>query len=105
AGFALRSAAGRRPQVPSSAQARGVAQGKRQAVPASRRRPYRRDRLRRADRDEAAALRSRRSPEHRRIHRELQRIAMNKGLLSVDEALERLLTAARPVAETESVPT
>jgi molybdopterin molybdotransferase len=30
---------------------------------------------------------------------------MNKGLLSVDEALERLLTAARPVAETESVPT
>ena len=30
---------------------------------------------------------------------------MNKGLLSVDEALERLLAGARPVAETESVPT
>ncbi len=30
---------------------------------------------------------------------------MNKGLLSVDEALERLLTAAHPVAETESIPT
>ena len=30
---------------------------------------------------------------------------MNKGALSVDEALERLLVAARPVAETESVPT
>ena len=30
---------------------------------------------------------------------------MNKGLLSVDEALERLLAGARPVAETETVPT
>ena len=30
---------------------------------------------------------------------------MNKGLLSVDEALERLLAGARPVAETESVAT
>lgn len=30
---------------------------------------------------------------------------MNKGLLSVDEALERLLTAAHPVAGTESIPT
>jgi len=30
---------------------------------------------------------------------------MNKGLLSVDEALERLLAGARPVGETESVPT
>ncbi|HVQ60838.1 MAG TPA: gephyrin-like molybdotransferase Glp, partial [Burkholderiales bacterium] len=30
---------------------------------------------------------------------------MNKGALSVDEALERLLAGARPVAETESVPT
>jgi molybdopterin molybdotransferase len=30
---------------------------------------------------------------------------MNKGLLSVDEALERLLAAACPVAETESIPT
>jgi molybdopterin molybdotransferase len=30
---------------------------------------------------------------------------MNKGLLSVDEALERLLVGARPVAETESVTT
>jgi len=30
---------------------------------------------------------------------------MNKGLVSVDEALERLLAGARPVAETESVPT
>ena len=30
---------------------------------------------------------------------------MNKGLLSVDEALERMLTGARPVAETETVPT
>ena len=30
---------------------------------------------------------------------------MNKGLLSVDEALERLLAGARPVPETESVPT
>jgi molybdopterin molybdotransferase len=29
---------------------------------------------------------------------------MNKGLLSVDEALERLLAGARPVAETELVP-
>jgi len=27
---------------------------------------------------------------------------MNKGALSVDEALERLLAGARPVAETES---
>jgi molybdopterin molybdotransferase len=30
---------------------------------------------------------------------------MNKGLLSVDEALEKLLAGARPVAETETVPT
>jgi len=30
---------------------------------------------------------------------------MNKGLLSVDEALERVLAGARPVAETETVPT
>src|SRR5947208_2806379 len=30
---------------------------------------------------------------------------MNKGLLNVDEALERLLADARPVAETETVPT
>lgn len=30
---------------------------------------------------------------------------MNKGMLSVDEALERLLAGARPVPETESVPT
>jgi molybdopterin molybdotransferase len=30
---------------------------------------------------------------------------MNKGLLSVDEALERLLAGAHPVAETETVPT
>jgi len=30
---------------------------------------------------------------------------MNKGLLSVDEALERLLAGAQPVAETEKVPT
>jgi len=30
---------------------------------------------------------------------------MNKGLLSVDEALERLLAGAHPVVETESVPT
>jgi len=30
---------------------------------------------------------------------------MNKGLLDVDEALERLLAGARPVAETETVPT
>jgi len=30
---------------------------------------------------------------------------MNKGLLSVDEALEKLLAGARPVAETEPVPT
>jgi hypothetical protein len=30
---------------------------------------------------------------------------MNKGALSVDEALERMLAGARPVAETESVPT
>src|SRR2546422_10254430 len=29
---------------------------------------------------------------------------MNKGLLNVDEALERLLDGARPVAETETVP-
>ncbi len=30
---------------------------------------------------------------------------MNKGLLNVDEALERLLAGARPVAETQTVPT
>lgn len=30
---------------------------------------------------------------------------MNKGLLNVDEALERLLAGARPVSETETVPT
>ena len=30
---------------------------------------------------------------------------MNKGLLSVDEALEKMLAGARPVAATESVPT
>jgi len=30
---------------------------------------------------------------------------MNKGLLNVDEALERLLAGARPVVETETVPT
>jgi len=30
---------------------------------------------------------------------------MNKGMLNVDEALERLLAGARPVAETEQVPT
>src|SRR5271167_2929403 len=30
---------------------------------------------------------------------------MNKGLLSVDEALETLLAGARPVAEVEQVPT
>ena len=30
---------------------------------------------------------------------------MNKGLLSVDEALETLLAGARPVAEIEQVPT
>ena len=30
---------------------------------------------------------------------------MNKGMLSVDEALERLLAGARPVAEIETVPT
>src|SRR5437762_10021510 len=30
---------------------------------------------------------------------------MNKGLLNVDEALEQLLAGARPVAETETVPT
>src|SRR3954471_23981669 len=30
---------------------------------------------------------------------------MSKGLLSVDEALEQLLSAARPVAEIEEVPT
>ena len=30
---------------------------------------------------------------------------MNKGLLSVDEALEVLLANARPVAEVEDVPT
>ena len=30
---------------------------------------------------------------------------MNKGMLSVDEALERVLAGARPVAETETVPT
>ena len=30
---------------------------------------------------------------------------MSKGMLSVDEALERLLAGARPVAETEAVPT
>ncbi len=30
---------------------------------------------------------------------------MNKGLLEVDEALERLLAGARPVAEAETVPT
>jgi len=30
---------------------------------------------------------------------------MNKGLLNVDEALERLLAGARPVSETEMVPT
>jgi molybdopterin molybdotransferase len=30
---------------------------------------------------------------------------MNKGLLNVDEALEQLLAAARPVAETETAPT
>ena len=30
---------------------------------------------------------------------------MNKGLLDVDEALEQLLAGARPVAETETVPT
>ena len=30
---------------------------------------------------------------------------MNKGLLSVDEALEVLLAGARPVAEVEEVPT
>ena len=30
---------------------------------------------------------------------------MNKGLLSVDEALERLLAGATPVGEIETVPT
>ena len=30
---------------------------------------------------------------------------MNKGLLSVDEALDTLLAGARPVAEVEQVPT
>ena len=30
---------------------------------------------------------------------------MNKGLLNVDEALRQLLAGARPVAETETVPT
>src|SRR5437870_1629534 len=30
---------------------------------------------------------------------------MNKGLLDVDEALQQLLAGARPVAETETVPT
>ncbi len=30
---------------------------------------------------------------------------MNKGLLNVDEALEQLLAGARPVSETEMVPT
>ena len=30
---------------------------------------------------------------------------MNKGLLNVDEALDQLLAGARPVPETETVPT
>src|SRR5204863_4897290 len=49
--------------------------------------------------------RSQRSQGYRGLHPEIQRIQMNKGLLNVDEALEQLLAGARPVAETETVPT
>src|SRR5882762_8344266 len=53
----------------------------------------------------AASLRSPRSQGYRGLHPELQRIPMNKGLLNVDEALQQLLAGARPVSETEMVPT
>ena len=41
----------------------------------------------------------------RGIHRQAPEARMNKGLLSVDEALAQLLAGARPVADVEEVPT
>src|SRR5262249_14707497 len=103
--LALRPAARRGAQAPSAPEARGLAQGQRQAAPVSEGCARRRDRGGRSGRDQAAAARPERLRGHRGIHREVHRAAMNKGLLSVDEALERVLAGARPVAETETVPT
>src|SRR5581483_2772875 len=57
------------------------------------------------DRDRPAAARAQRRREHRVVHPRSSAPAMNKGLLSVDEALAQMLARARPVSEVEEVPT
>ena len=104
---AVRSAAGRRAtSTLADPEAGGLPRGERQAAAAPEGSAHRRHRCRRAARDEAAAVRARRVRRDRRVHSCAKRAeAMNNGLLSVDEALGRLLAGARPVNGTEKVPT
>jgi molybdopterin molybdotransferase len=92
-------------QVRADSEAGSLARRDRRAAPAPERPAYRRRGERCEGRDEAAAARSERRRQHRAVHRQETGAEMNQGLLSVDDALARLLAEARPVAEIEEVAT
>src|SRR6185295_12969777 len=92
-------------QVRADSEARGLARRARRRHAASERSAHRRRRERCEGGDETAAARPERLRGHRGIHRPTPETRMNKGLLSVDEALETLLAGAKPVKEVEQVPT
>src|SRR6185436_12778047 len=103
--LAVRPAAGRGLQVRADPQARGVARANRRGAAASERPAHRRGGERRQGGDKIAASGSERCRRRGAIHPHLFEIRMNQGLLSVDEALARLLAEAKPVADVEQVPT
>src|SRR5262249_19487291 len=83
----------------------GVPRRDRRAAAASERLAHRRHRQRLESRDQAAAARARRRRGHRRVHPPASQARVNKGLLSVDEALAQLLDAAKALPDIEQVPT
>src|SRR2546426_306170 len=103
--FALRPAAGGGLQVRRHPEARSLARRDRRGAAASERSAYRRRRERRAHRDQAAVASPRRPPGDRKLYRQIPETGMNQGLLSVDDALQLLLSKARAVVDIEEVPT
>src|SRR5207249_1496569 len=102
--FGLRPAAGGGLQVRRHPQARSLERRDRRGATASERSAYRRRRERRAHRDQAAVASPRRPPGDRKLYRQIPETGMNKDLLSVDEALQLLLSKAWAVVDIKTLP-
>ena len=103
--FAVRPADRGRIQVRADSEAGGLACRAGRGHAAPERSAHRRRGERCESRSQGSGAGPERARGNRGLHPRPPEARMNKGLLSVDEALATLLAGARPVAEVEQVPT